>query len=146
ARKDGERYDVVVLKFGERLEDVARAHHVPVRELKRLNGVDDSTELRGGTEILVPRGSKGKVGAADLPPPEDEVALVAVPDRPFAYPERRRVFYRTRDGDTPAAIGEFFGVTPEELATWNKLDLETKLASKMVLQLYVRKDVDLSQA
>jgi len=144
-RKEWDHYDTRLLKFGERLEDVARSLRVSVKELKRINGVTDSTELRGGTEILVPR-EKGKSSEADLPPEDDLPALVAVPERTFSYPDRKRVFYRTRDGDTPESIAEFFGVTKRDLATWNHLDLETNLASKMVLQLFVARDADLSGA
>src|SRR5205814_7001680 len=116
-RKEWDKYDVRTLKFGERLEDVARAIRVSVKELKRINGVTDSTELRGGTDILVPR-ERSKVSEADLPPPEEEPFLVAVPERAFSYPDRRRVFYRTRDGDSAETIADFFGITTADLASW----------------------------
>jgi membrane-bound lytic murein transglycosylase D len=143
-RRDLDRYEVHVMRFGERLEDVARARRVSVRELKRINGITDSTEVRGGTEILVPR-ERGKVSDADLPPADsEETLLVPVPDRNFEHPDRKRVFYRTRDGDTPAAIAETFGVKTSELATWNNLDLEANLTSRMVLQILVPEGTDLT--
>jgi membrane-bound lytic murein transglycosylase D len=142
-RKEWDKYDVYVLKFGERLDDVARAKKVNPKELRRINGVTDSTEVRGGTEILIPR-ERGKVSEADLPAAEEENFLVAVPDRPFKYEGRRRVFYRTRDGDTAEDIARTFGVRVADLTTWNNLDLDTKLASRMVLQIYVASDRDLA--
>jgi membrane-bound lytic murein transglycosylase D len=142
-RKEWDKYEVYVLKFGERLDDVARAKRVNPKELRRINGVTDSTEVRGGTEILIPR-ERGKVSEADLPAAEDENFLVAVPDRNFNYPDRKRVFYRTRDGDTVDDIARTFGVHPADLATWNNLDLDTKLASRMVLQLFAPRDRDLT--
>jgi membrane-bound lytic murein transglycosylase D len=142
-RKEGDRYEVYVLKFGERLDDVARAKKVNPKELRRINGVTDSTEVRGGTEILIPR-ERGKVSEADLPAAEDDNFLVAVPDRPFQYADRTRIFYRTRDGDTVDDIARTFGVRPTDLATWNNLALDANLASRMVLQLFVARDRDLT--
>src|SRR5206468_1759334 len=53
--RDSDKLETVVLRFGETLDDVARAHGSSARELRRLNGVRDTTELRGGTSIVVPR-------------------------------------------------------------------------------------------
>ncbi len=53
--RDSDKLETVVLRFGETLDDVARAHGSSVRELRRLNGVKETAELRGGTSIVVPR-------------------------------------------------------------------------------------------
>ena len=50
-----DKLDTVLLRFGETLDDVARTRGVAVRELRRLNGVKDSAELRAGTAIVVPK-------------------------------------------------------------------------------------------
>jgi membrane-bound lytic murein transglycosylase D len=50
----GEKLVPVVLRFGETLDDVAKARGCSVRELKRINAVTDTAELRGGMTILVP--------------------------------------------------------------------------------------------
>jgi membrane-bound lytic murein transglycosylase D len=64
-RAGADRTETIVLRFGETLEDVARVRGVAVRELRRLNGVKDSSELRAGTSIVVPKRApalaKGKV-------------------------------------------------------------------------------------
>src|SRR5439155_23848416 len=58
ARGAADRVETVVLRFGESLEDVARARGLSLRELKKLNGVRDSGELRPGAAVVVPvRGS-----------------------------------------------------------------------------------------
>jgi membrane-bound lytic murein transglycosylase D len=132
----GGEYEVYTLRFGERIEDVARARRVPVKELKRLNSITDSTEVRGGTEILVPR-ERGKASEAELPPPDDEQVLVPLPERDFAHAGKKRIFYRTRDGDRVRAVAEFFGVPAADVAAWNNLTLDANLASRMMLQLYV---------
>jgi len=157
-RTHGDRLDTVTLRFGETLDDVAKARGTSARELRRLNGVKDTGELRAGVAIVVPR-KKGEVKAdvakavAATPgrdgkdeggddAAEEEDILVAVPDRVFNYEGRERVFYRTRDGDTLDAIAEVFGVRGDDLILWNNLDAEAKLHPKMVLQVFVRKDFD----
>lgn len=141
-----EKVDRVVLRFGETLDDLARARGVSVRELRRLNGLRDGSELRGGTTILVPAG-EARVGATTVAGDEankDEPTLVAVPDRTFAYAGRERVFYRTRDGDNLEELADVFQVTPDEICEWNSLDGAAKLQPRMVLQLFVAKDFDRS--
>jgi membrane-bound lytic murein transglycosylase D len=148
----------VVLRFGETLDDVARAHGSSVRELRRLNGVKETLELHGGMSIVVPRRAvatkekdkdkdkdadrqSDKPATADTAV-DDDTVLVAVPDRSFSYDGRERVFYRTRDGDGLDEIADVFGVRNEDLCEWNNLDPTAKLHPRMVLQIFVRKDFD----
>jgi peptidoglycan lytic transglycosylase D len=156
--RGADKLDTVVLRFGETLEDVARAHGTTARELKKLNGVKDTVELRGGMAIVAPRrgGSEKSlvvVAATEAAEPadnakpagataDDESIVVAVPDRSFSYDGRERVFYRTRDGDSLDEIADVFGVRPEDLVEWNNLDPGAKLHPRMVLQIFVRKDFD----
>jgi len=159
-----DRLDTVTLRFGEGLDDVARAHGTTARELRRLNGVKDSSELHAGIAIVVPHKSdrKGDKAAAQRDAAEaaarlaaaspsgdgaattsdgDEI-LVAVPDRVFNYEGRERVFYQTREGDTLDGIADALGVRTDDLIEWNNLDPDAKLHPKMVLQVFVRKDFD----
>jgi LysM repeat protein len=155
---DADKLETVVLRFGETLDDVARAHACSVRELRRLNGVKETLELHGGTSIVVPRravavkdkskdkdkdpdGNKDKAAGGD-DAADDDTVLVAVPDRSFSYEGRERVFYRTRDGDGLDEIADVFGVRSEDLCDWNNLDPSAKLHPRMVLQIFVRKDFD----
>jgi len=164
ARAGNERSETIVLRFGETLEDVARARGTSARELRRLNGVKDASELRAGVSILVPKrgglavkapardkrkaagegeAEAGKTtGPPEAPEADDDTVIVAVPDRSFAYDGRERVFYRTRDGDGLEEIAETFGVRAEELTDWNNLDPTARLHPHMVLQIFVRKDFD----
>jgi membrane-bound lytic murein transglycosylase D len=153
-----DKLDTVQLRFGETLDEVARARGIAVRELRRLNGVKDSAELRAGTAIVVPRrgekadkdkGDSGKddddardVAAKPAAGGDDDTILVAVPDRSFSYEGRERVFYRARDGDSLDEIADAFGVRSEELCEWNNVDPSAKLHPKMVLQVFVRRDFD----
>jgi membrane-bound lytic murein transglycosylase D len=140
----GERAQSLVLRFGETLDDVAKARGCSVRELKRLNAVTDTAELRGGMTILVPARTATAVPAAPAASGDsaDDTILVAVPDRAFAYQGRERVFYRTRDGDTLADIAAVFDVTPDNIVEWNNIDPEAKLQPKLIFQLFVREGFD----
>jgi membrane-bound lytic murein transglycosylase D len=141
SRAAGERLQPLVLRFGETLDDVAKTRGCSVRELKRINSVSDTSELRGGTTILVP--ARAPLPGAAVPSDEpDESTLVAVPDRAFAYQGRERVFYRTRDGDSLADIAQVFDVTPDNIVEWNNIDPEAKLQPKLILQLFVREGFD----
>jgi len=163
-RNAADKLETVVLRFGETLDDVGRAHGVSAREIRKLNGVKDTVELRGGMAIMVPRraakehAAKEERGAKDTASGEKETTddpaadpdaagadssiIVAVPDRSFGYDGRERVFYRTRDGDGLEEIADVFGVRPEDLVEWNNLDPDAKLHPRMVLQIFVRKDFD----
>jgi membrane-bound lytic murein transglycosylase D len=141
ARTGADQVETVVLRFGESLEDVARARGLNLRELKKLNGVRDVGELRPGATVVVP--PRGSLVARSAPPPDEpDDYLVAVPDRTFSYADRERVFYRAREGDTLEEISSVFHVAIDELVEWNNLDPEAKLHPRLVLQMYVRKDLD----
>ena len=129
-----------VVRFGERLEDVAAAHGVSPRELRTLNGVEDSAEIRPGLTLVVPDGRK------PLPPPPCDTLIVAVPDKEAVVAGRKRIFYRTLPQDSPSEIAAFFKVKPIELARWNNIDLDAKLANNMVVQLWVAPDFDTARA
>jgi membrane-bound lytic murein transglycosylase D len=139
-RVAGTRLQTVVLRFGETLDDVAKARGSTVRELKRINDVTDSSQLRGGMTILVP--ARAAPPAAPTGDDADDTILVAVPDRAFAYEGRERVFYRTRDGDTLADIAQVFDVAPEDIVEWNNIDPDAKLQRRLILQIFVREGFD----
>jgi membrane-bound lytic murein transglycosylase D len=142
-RSGSDRLQPIVLRFGETFEDVAKARGCSVRELKRINGVSDTAEIRGGMTILVPNRTPTPV--VDKPgEAEDDTILVAVPDRPFAYQGRERVFYRTREGDTLTDIATVFEVSPDNIVEWNNIDPSAKLQPKLILQLFVREGFDRS--
>jgi membrane-bound lytic murein transglycosylase D len=140
-RTAGAGLQSVVLRFGETLDDVAKSRGCTPRELKRINGVTDASELRAGMTILVPAHATASAPTASGDDADDTI-LVAVPDRAFAYQGRERVFYRTRDGDTLANIAQVFDVAPEDIVEWNHIDPDAKLQPKLILQLFVRQGFD----
>jgi membrane-bound lytic murein transglycosylase D len=131
------------LRPGESLDDVASKYGIPARELRRLNGIKDASEVRGGVTVLLP--TRAEPGAAPRGRANEESPmLVAVPRREFSYPDRERVFYRICDGDTLEDLARIFRVDAAEIVGWNNLDRLARLQAGMVLQLFVSPDLDRS--
>ncbi len=131
-----------LMRFGESLDDVARETGVSARDLKKLNGLRDASELHGGDTIVVPETTAKSAGVSSAPDDADAAILVAVPERVFSYPDRERVFYRTREGDTLEELAGVFEVALDDVALWNHLDPTAHLHPKMILQVFVTRDFD----
>jgi membrane-bound lytic murein transglycosylase D len=127
------------LRFGERLADVAAIYGTSERRLRAFNGLDEDRKVVAGAVLNVP----------DVPPQvhsDEGAAVVAVPRASFAYPSRRHIFYRVREGDRAEEIAEFFKVELRELRLWNAISTDVALHRGMILQLYVPPEVDLERA
>jgi membrane-bound lytic murein transglycosylase D len=136
-----EKVKPFVVRFGERLDDLARAFGLTEKQLRALNGIEDSSEIVPGLTLVVPESAK--------PPPAPtncDTVLVAVPDKDAVVAGRKRLFYRTLPQDGLHEIANFFNVKPTELAAWNHVDLEARLASNMILQVWVDPGFDESRA
>lgn len=129
-----------VVKAGETVERIARAHGTSERELRSRNRVAAGEVLAPGTVLLVPRVSRVRE-----PDPTTTAEVVVVPARSIDYPDLKRVFYRVVSGDTATGIATAFRVTPEHLADWNALDIQARLEPGMSLQVFVARDTDLSK-
>jgi len=145
-RKEWDGIDTYVVRFGERLDDIAQKYKTTVKELKKLNGLEETADVRAGVTMLVPKRSPEELKRAEAEMAEREDRLVvAVPDSDAREEGRDRVFYRVREGDTLEEILRVFNVAAEDLARWNALDLTVKVQPGMVLQLFVPKDFDRSR-
>jgi membrane-bound lytic murein transglycosylase D len=129
-----------VLRFGERLQDVAEMYGTTTDKLRRLNDLGPDATVRPGAKLRVP-----DVEPAALAPEEGPV-VVGVPARKFDHPDRRRAFYRVTGEETLTDIGAFFRVGVDEIRRWNDVSPDAALPRGLVLQLYVPKSVDLSRA
>jgi membrane-bound lytic murein transglycosylase D len=128
-----------VVRWGESLEDVAGAHRTTRHALVALNGLRRDEYVRPGTVLLVPAApGEGVAAAAEraVDPPASR-PVVVVPAQHFAYPDRRRVFYRVAPGDALREVANALGVAADELIRWNALDPSSALHEGMTLQAYV---------
>lgn len=129
-----------VMRFGERIRDVASMYGTTDAKLRALNDLEDGAEALPGSKLLVP-----DVEPEIAPAATGEV-VVGVPAQSFDMPDRKRVFYAVQSGDSPEAIAAFFAVTMDELRRWNDIATDAALQSGMVLQLFVPPETDLAQA
>ena len=150
-RGDWDDVDAYVVKHGERFEDVAAIYGISRSKLRKLNGLDSESEVRGGMILVVPKASEeskaaNKVEAeADLyqsgvpASMDDERLLMPVPDINFAVKGKKRFFYRVVTGATLGGTAHAFGVSTSDLALWNGLAPEAHLHPRMVLQVWASK-------
>lgn len=143
-----ERY---VVRFGETLEQIAQARRVSVAKLVELNAIAPGEVVRGGTILLVPKTAESAVTTVSERQPLDpkkagDKPVVVVPQDVFAYPDRKRVFYRVQVGDTVRDVCATFKVTPDELRRWNDIDPSARLVEGMTMQVFAPSDADLSRA
>jgi membrane-bound lytic murein transglycosylase D len=147
-----ERY---VVKFGESVDQIAATRRVPLPRIVDLNGIAPGEVIRGGTVLLVPRGSAVATGAAVASGDPSAATsggaqgagkpVVMVPADLFVYPDRHRIFYRVIVGDTAREIADAFHVSVDDLRRWNDLDPSARLQEGMTLQVFVPSGVDLSR-
>ena len=128
------------LRQGESLAEMAHAYRTTDTELRRINELDDSADVIPGTALLVPN-VRPRAAARST-----ETVVVTVPSTTFAYPDRRRVFYRITTGDDAERLSRFFRVSVDELSTWNDIDVRARLHTGMILQLFVPRAVNLERA
>lgn len=131
-----ERYTV---RAGETLPDIASRFGVTAAALTEVNKLTAAEGLRPGTVLLLPKGAH-----ADGENVAVEGTTVVVPQETFAYPDRKRVFYRVITGDTLKDLATRFGVTTDDLRRWNVLDPDARLHDGMTLQVFVPKGQELA--
>jgi len=129
-----------VMRFGERLKDVAAMYGTTDTKLRALNDFADGVEALPGSKLLVP-----DVEPEALPADNSEV-VVGVPAQSFDASDRKRIFYAVKSGDTALNVATFFEVTLDELCRWNDVATDAALQPGMVLQVYAPKQLDLSAA
>ncbi len=128
-----------VVKTGEKLESIARRYKTSARELRELNGIEDSAQVRGGITLIVPReGSTKHADGSDAAP---EPPLAAVPDI-TPPPGHRLVFFETTRATTPRTIERAFDVAWPDVVGWNDLDPHARVQDGQVLQLVVPSHFD----
>lgn len=99
------------LKAGESVKDVAGRFGMSEETLRAINGIGSRARVPAGHMVLVPA-ERGRVDAADAS--LQRAVFTAVP--------QGRTFYHTvKRGETLASIAARYGVTAEDLRTWNAL-------------------------
>ncbi len=116
------------LKAKESLAQVAQRFGMSVETLRAVNGIGSRARVGAGHTLLVPAES-GRIEAADAS--LQRAVFTAVP--------QGRTFYHTvRRGETLSSIGRRYGVSVDELRSWNGMRQSALRAGQ---QLRVTSDV-----
>ena len=134
----GEDHELIPLRFGETVEDVAERFDIPARVLRSINAIEYGAPSPYLTDIMVP--TRRRSEPVEPPAPSH----VLLPEPRFEFSDQRTIFYETRTGDDLATIALHFDVPLEHLAAWNDLGLGAALVSGLTLQIFVAPDRDLS--
>lgn len=128
------------VKTGESLTAIARRYKTTTRALRKLNGIQDSAEVRGGVTLLVPRAA-AQHAEASAPTDAPVQPLAAVPDVKVP-PGHRIVFFETTRASTPRELERSFDVAWPDVVRWNDLDPHARVQAAQVLQVVVPADFD----
>lgn len=120
-----------VVRFGERVEDIARYYKHAPDVLLTLNGLKAGERLHPGQRLLISQELQGKWSAPSIKLKTPISALE------FEYPDRIKRFYRVQAEDTVAQIAQGFGVGVGDVLMWNDLDANARLKEGMLLLLYL---------
>ncbi|MDO8908845.1 MAG: LysM peptidoglycan-binding domain-containing protein [Pseudohongiella sp.] len=104
-------WDRYVIKSGDTLGAIARAHNTQVPVLQQVNNLSDSRIVAGQT-LLIPRAYRD---GDPLPVPNTLLAAANTQPVPSTA-------YQVRSGDSLWAIANRYKLSIDELATWNNID------------------------
>lgn len=138
---EGRVFEEHVVRFGERLRDVAQAYAVPQSALRRLNDLP-AGDVRAGQVLLVPADARPANTAGQAPP----LLVRTDPGLTIEPAGRREVYLPVSDRMEVAEVAAFFGISPGDVGLWNGLDPEAPLRAGQVLRLFIAPNFDLSTA
>jgi membrane-bound lytic murein transglycosylase D len=98
------------MKGGETLPQVAMRYGMSIETLRSVNGIGPRQTVPSGYALLVPMQRPSKEAAASL---EDAVFTTV--------PVHRTFYYTVHRGDSLGAIAARYGVTMEDVRSWNRL-------------------------
>jgi membrane-bound lytic murein transglycosylase D len=117
-----------VVKKGETLGQIARAHGVSSEDLRRWNNLSRNAGLKPGQSLKVATvpesGTTARVRAEDSVPKQ------------IASPAPAKKHYTVKRGDTLGAIARTHGISLEDLRRWNNLSRNAGLKPGQALRLF----------
>ena len=130
-----QRWTTYAVQLGDDLDSIAAAYGITQKQLRTINAIHDSGEIKAGVILVVPTDG--------APEPAGQAAPVIVAVPPLAVPGTKRlVFFRITRAVTGANLAASFNVAWQEIVAWNDLDPQARLVDGQMLQLLVAKDFD----
>lgn len=109
------------LKRGESIDKAADQFGISSQELRQVNGIPSSRKLAGGGAILVPHENTDAALQPVLESDSAPESTVAGPVLPRATRTLTFAAHRVRKGDTLFGIARRYGVSADDLRTWNRM-------------------------
>jgi membrane-bound lytic murein transglycosylase D len=135
-----QRWTTYKVRLGDDLDSIAAAHGITQKQLRSLNAIHDSGEIKGGVVLVVPVATTPAAAAQPALLPIVAVPALKVPA------DKRLVFFRVTRASAGANIASSFGVAWADVVAWNDLDPEARLVDGQMLQILVAKDFDAAAA
>ena len=133
-----QRWATHPVKLGEDLDSIAAHYGITQKQLRSLNAIHDSGEIKSGVTLVVPVDPNAK-------PPTASAPIIAVPK--LAVPAGSKlVFVRVTRASSSNAIATAFGVAWSQIVAWNDLDPEARLVDGQYLQVLVPESFDAAAA
>lgn len=120
-----------VVRFGERVEDLAAHYGISAAVLRSVNGLEPWQRLKRAQRLIIPLHLKGTWK------PTRQRTRAQITALSFNYKARVRRFYRVQAEDSLALISEGFQISLGDLLMWNDLDPQSRLKEGMIIQLYL---------
>jgi membrane-bound lytic murein transglycosylase D len=89
---------------------------MPEAQLREINFIPPRMSVRGGSTLLVPRGTNISKDVSEHVADNGTMALA-----PQTLPERRVSFKAGAKGDSVAAVAKRYKLSPAMVAQWNKV-------------------------
>jgi membrane-bound lytic murein transglycosylase D len=125
---------------GDTLREIADTFHVTIDEVRRWNDLDPSARLQEGMTIQLFVPADADLTRALVLGESDVRVLRVGSDEFFSYWEslkgRKRIALTAKDGDTLAAIGNRYGMSPGMMERINHRNRGEKLASGDAVVVY----------
>jgi membrane-bound lytic murein transglycosylase D len=127
---------------GDTLREIADTFHVAIDEVRRWNDLDPAARLQEGMTIQLFVPSDADLSKTVVVGASDVRVLPVGSDEFFSYWEslkgRRRMTLTAKEGDTLAAIGNRYGMTPGMMERINHRNRGEKLASGDAVVVYAQ--------
>lgn len=139
------------VRKGDTLRKVAHRYGVSQQALADANNLSRKAALRRGSRLLIPVAkSGGRTARAPLAKSvahEETLSATGTsqnrterPQPPLGEPDKTRIAYKVKSGDTIGHIAEWFNVRAADIRNWNNLPYGRVIRVGQTLHLWVDKD------
>jgi membrane-bound lytic murein transglycosylase D len=140
-----QRWATHLVKLGEDLDSIAARYGITQKQLRSLNAIHDSGEIKGGITLVVPADASGKPAAGPNAASAPKPPVIAVPKLKVPAGSKL-VFVRITRASSSTAIAAAFGLGWAQIVAWNDLDPDARLVDGQYLQIIVLESFDAAAA